>query len=177
MKVLNIALLCLLFGNVSLADDSCVAGEARQLFSKEAKTLKNYKVVTHDKTRNYIEETFELADGTIVKTGNGGCAHFDRSVTFKIKRIPTKGERFEAKVWLTRASELLAKLPAESTIGKEISSYLREHEKKILEQKPIKTEAGYQIEATDTDGFNTVHLKVSEGSEMTELSASVNTAL
>ncbi len=165
-----------LFNFVARGEDDCVAGKPEASYSKKSEGLRDYKFIK-SKEDNVITESFKLSDLIEVKISQGGCAHFNKSVTFIVHKTKQKFQKLNAKFWLTRTKILLQKLPKPNLLVQALQSELTSHEKELLMQKSSDDDRVFILESTDKDGYNTISLEVLKNVESTEITVSVNTAL
>lgn len=158
------------------ADDDCVAGNPTPAFSPKLSQLRNYKM-NQEKKQNLITETFQFKDGTAVLVSQGGCVHFDRTVTFTVKSSTRESQKFNSKLFISQANELLSKLPIPNSISKQLQFELKKQKEELLKQNPIIQGNKYELEATDPEGYETVRLEMLKKGSTVDISVSLNTAL
>lgn len=156
------------------ADDDCVVAKATPAFLSQRSQLQHYKV---RREKNIVIETFQLKDGTDVQVSQGGCVHFDKSVTFTLHGTKGKTPLPDSKLLITQANDLLSKLPSSNPMGKALQTQLKKQKEALLTQQPILQGQKYELEASDSNNYETMRLeRIVKGSTV-EVTISVNTAL
>lgn len=160
----------------TMADDDCVAGEPIAAFSIKTPGLSGYKV-EQVKGEGFISERFKIKDGSEVTITQGGCAHFDRAVTFSLASKQAKSSKFDAKWWMSQAKELIAKLPQPNEVTTDLQAEIKDQEAALLKSKLYVDGNKSSLSSTDGNGYRSLRLEVTEKGSTTELLIGVNTAL
>lgn len=143
-------------------DEDCVRGEPKPFL--DASRVKDHRFVPGVGAR--AEESATLADGTAIRIGHMGCAHYVEVFRFVLPREKDGN-------WAARASALLKSLPTDERRAKDVEFWTE----KLDAHATANPKPGAPVEVDLVEGFSWIRVEAKPASGGTELEIVYDVAL